>query len=110
MADDMEQDDEFPVMGTYSIVDGHRLLEALEKGGIDFEVEFRDGAADITPFQSYTGGKFGQAAQVTVRVAPNDRERAEQLHADLFGDCLPNYDASFFADTSNGPDVDDKSA
>jgi hypothetical protein len=89
MADDMEQDDELAVMGTYSIVDRHRLLEALEKGGIDIEVEFRDGGADITPFQSYTGRRFGQTAQVTVRVAPNDSEgkRGQSVILAVFSRC-----------------------
>ena len=92
--------DDFLLMSTYSVSDGRRLLEALEASSVEFEVEFHDGASDITPFQSYTGGRFGQAAQVTIRVAPAEKEKADRIHADLFGDCLPNYESSFFSESN----------
>ncbi len=98
-ADNSPPDASF-IMGTYSVIDGRRLLEALEESSVEFEVEFHDGAGDITPFQSYTGGRFGQAAQITIHVAPTDKEKAERIHADLFGDCLPNYDSSFFSQSN----------
>ncbi len=96
---DADPSDEFVLMGTYSIVDARKLLTAFEEHGVDHRAEFRDGAADISPAMSYFGGAFGQAAQATVRVAPDHKELADRIHADLFGDCLPNYDATFFADS-----------
>ncbi|HWM23235.1 MAG TPA: hypothetical protein VNP98_00295 [Chthoniobacterales bacterium] len=96
---DADPSDEFVLMGTYSIVDARKLLTAFEEQGVDHRVEFRDGAADINPVMSFLGGAFGQAAQATVRVAPEHKELADRIHADLFGDCLPNYDASFFTDS-----------
>lgn len=99
MNPDADPTDEFVLMGTYSIVDARRLLTAFEECGVDHRVGFRDGAADINPIMSSLGGAFGQAAQATVRVAPDHKERADRIHADLFGDCLPNYDASFFKDS-----------
>jgi hypothetical protein len=95
---DADSPDEFVLMGAYSIVDARKLLTAFEERGVDHRAEFRDGAADINPVMSYLGGAFGQAAQATVRVAPEHKELADRIHADLFGDCLPNYDASFFKD------------
>lgn len=99
MNHEADESDEFLLMGTYSIVDARKLLTALESHDIDHRVEFRDGAADIAPALSFVGGAFGQAAQATVRVAPDQRELADQIHADLFGDCLPNYESTFFSDS-----------
>ena len=106
MNHDTDQSDEFLLMGTYSIVDARKLLTALESQGVDHRVEFRDGAADIVPALSYFGGAFGQAAQATVRVAPDHKELADRIHTDLFGDCLPNYESTFFLDSDATKDPD----
>lgn len=108
MNQETDESDEFLLMGTYSIVDARRLLTALESQSVDHRVELRDGAADIVPALSYFGGAFGQAAQATVRMAPEHKELADRIHADLFGDCLPNYDATFFSDDT--PKVPDEPA
>ena len=104
---DQNAPNEFLLMGTYSIVDARKLLAAFEAQGVNHAVELRDGAADIVPALSYFGGTFGQSAQATVRVASDHKELADRIHADLFGDCLPNYDASFFTDHDVTPDPDD---
>ena len=104
--DDAEKDDEFLLMGTYSIVDARKLLDALESHRVEHTAEFRDGAADISPARSYFGGSFGQAAQATIRVARAEKELADKLHEELFGDCLPNYDASFFSDSHDTAESD----
>jgi hypothetical protein len=106
MNQEADESDEFLLMGTYSIVDARKLLTALESRGVDHRVEFRDGAADIVPALSYFGGAFGQKAQATIRVAPDQKELADQIHAELFGDCLPNYESTFFSDSdaTNDPD------
>ena len=96
MENETEPSDEFLALGTYSIVDAHRLLTAFEAGNVDFRVEFRDGAADATAH-----GSFGQAAQATVSISPKDKENADRIHAEVFGDCLPNYDAEFFKNPDN---------
>ncbi len=96
MENETDTADEFLVLGTYSIVDVRRLLTALETGNVDFRVEFRDGAADATAH-----GSFGQAAQATVSIAPKDKENADRIHTELFGDCLPNFDAEFFKNPEN---------
>ena len=93
-----DQSDEFLLMGTYSIVDAKRLLAGLEAAQVNFRAGFKDGVSDIVPALSYFGGSFGQAAQATIRIAPEHKALAEQVHMELFGDCLPNYDASFFTD------------
>ncbi|MEY2578842.1 MAG: hypothetical protein QOI49_1666, partial [Verrucomicrobiota bacterium] len=35
----------------------------------------------------------------TVHVAPAQKDLVDQIHADLFGDCLPNYESTFFSDS-----------
>jgi len=107
MNDDTDAAGEFLLMGTYSIVDARKLLTAFENQGVNHSVELRDGVADIVPALSYFGGTFGQGAQATVRVAPDHKELADRIHADLFGDCLPNYNASFFSDPDVTPDQDE---
>jgi hypothetical protein len=107
MNHEADESDEFLLMGTYSIVDARKLLTALESQGVDHRVEFRDGAADIVPALSYFGGAFGQAAQATVRVAPAQKDLVDQIHADLFGDCLPNYESSFFSNSDATKDPDE---
>jgi len=107
MNHEADESDEFLLMGTYSIVDARKLLTALESHGVDHRAEFRDGAADIVPALSYFGGAFGQAAQATVHVAPAQKELADQIHADLFGDCLPNYESTFFSDSDATKDPDE---
>ena len=101
MERETQSSDEFLLLGTYSIVDARRLLTAFEAGKVDYRVEFRDGSADINPIAASAGGAFGQAAQATVSIAPGDKEKADRIHTDVFGDCLPNYDATFFKDASN---------
>jgi len=91
-----QSSDEFLVLGSYSILDAERLLRAFEQANVKYEVELDDGSTRIDPISSALGGKFGQAAQATIRVALSSKEVAEKVHADVFGDCLPNLEATFF--------------
>ena len=91
-----QSSDEFLVLGTYSIVDAERLLRAFSNANIQYHVELDDGSTRIDPVSSALGGKFGQAAQAKIKIAPTSKDAAEKIHADLFGDCLPNYEATFF--------------
>ncbi len=104
MEPDADPTEEFVPMGTYGIMDARKLLAAFDSGGIEYRVEFNDGAADIGPIQAKGGGTFGQAAQATVSVAAAQKERADRIHTDLFGDCLPNYDSTFFDNPDNVAD------
>ena len=87
---------EFWVLGSYSIMDAERLLPAFDEAHVQYEVELDDGSTKIDPVVSVLGGKFGQAAQATIKVAPASVELAKKVHTDVFGDCLPNYEAGFF--------------
>ncbi|HEV2965528.1 MAG TPA: hypothetical protein VGW97_01350 [Chthoniobacterales bacterium] len=91
-----QSSDDFLVLGNYSIVDAERLLRAFSNAKIEYQLELDDGSARIDPVSSALGGKFGQAAQATIKVAPLSKDAAEKIHFDLFGDCLPNYESAFF--------------
>jgi hypothetical protein len=91
-----QSSDDFLVLGSYSVLDAERLLRAFDKANVQYEVELDDGSTKIDPISSALGGKFGQAAQATIRVAQSSKDVAEKVHADVFGDCLPNYEATFF--------------
>ena len=88
--------EEFLPLGIYSIMDAERLLPAFDKANVQYAVELDDGSTRIDPVSSALGGKFGQAAQAIIKVAPTSKEVAEKVHSDVFGDCLPNYEATFF--------------
>jgi hypothetical protein len=104
MESDIDPAEEFLLMGTYSIVDARKLLSGLDSAEIEYRVEFNDGVANIGPLQAESGGAFGQAAQATVSVAAAQKQQADRIHTDLFGDCLPNYDSTFFDNPDNVSD------
>lgn len=104
MPSDIDPVEEFVPMGTYLLMDARKLLAAFESGGIEHRAEFYDGIANINPAAAGEGGAFGQNAQVIVRVAETQKQEADRIHADLFGNCLPNYDSTFFDDPDNVSD------
>jgi hypothetical protein len=104
MPSDIDPAEEFLLMGSYSILDARKLLSALDSAEIEYRVEFNDGVANIGPLQAESGGAFGQAAQAMVWVAPAQKQQADLIHTDIFGDCLPNYDSTFFDNPDNVSD------
>jgi hypothetical protein len=104
MQSDIDPAEGFLLMGSYSIGDARKLLSAFDSAEIEYRVEFNDGVANIGPLQAEGGGAFGQAAQATVSVAAAHKPRADLVHTDLFGDCLPNYDSTFFDNPDNVSD------
>ena len=83
-------------LGYYSPADAAKLFEAFEAAGVDFAADVADATGAISPVVSFVGGTFGQAVQVLISIDPARREDVDRIHKDLFGDCLPNYDSSFF--------------
>lgn len=104
MQSDNDPAEEFVLMGSYSIVDARKLLSAFDSAELEYRAEFNDGVSNINPVLAEGGGSFGQAAQVTVSVAAPQKEQADRIHTDLFGDCLPNYDSTFFDNPENVAD------
>jgi hypothetical protein len=95
-------DNSFEYLGYYTPSDAAKLFAAFEAADVGFRADFFDGTRSVGSFRAAGGGAFGQAAQVLIRIDPQRRKIVNKIHADLFGDCLPNYDSSFFADQA-GP-------
>ena len=87
---------QFQYVGYYSPPEAERLLAAFEAADIRYRTDCFDGANMMAPIIAATGGRFGQAAQVLISIDPRQREDVDKIHSELFGDGLPNYDASFF--------------
>jgi hypothetical protein len=96
-------------LGYYSFADATKLFEAFEAADVDFAADVADATGAISPVVSYVGGTFGQAVQVLISIDPARREDVDRIHKDLFGDCLPNYDSSFFTEQQN-IDPDDQAS
>lgn len=85
-------------------------LDAFEAADIDYGADLADSTGAISPAYSIVGGTCGAAAQVLVSIDPARREDVDRIHEELFGDCLPNYDSSFFKEQRNlDPDDRDSS-
>jgi hypothetical protein len=97
----------FEYLGYYSPPDAAKLFTAFEAANIEFRAEFFDGTNTIGSISAADDGGFGQAAQVLIRVDPEQRESVNKVHSELFGDCLPNYDSAFFREQQN-VDPDDR--
>jgi len=101
--------DDLEYLGYYSPADGAKLIDAFEAADIDCAAGLADSTGAITPALSLLGGTFGQAVQVLISIDPTRREDVNRIHKDLFGDCLPNYDSSFFKQQQN-LDPDDRAS
>ena len=88
-------------LGYYSPTDAAKLFEAFEAAGVDFAADVTDATGAISPLVAFVGGTFGQAVQVLISIDPARREDVDRIHKGLFGDCLPNYDSSFFKEQQN---------
>jgi len=88
-------------LGYYSLADGAKLFDAFQAVSIDYRADLADSTGAITPEHSFVGGTAGNAVQVLISVDPARREDVQRIHRELFGDCLPNYDSSFFKSQLN---------
>lgn len=67
------------LLGEYDIPDARRLLAALERHSIIFELEAND-EIRAAGFR----GSFGRTTKLKVRIAERDRERAERVQQEEF--------------------------
>jgi hypothetical protein len=80
---------EFEMLGWYSPRDAERLLTALEGAQIAYRTEATGG----------TGTIFVQTDHgLVISVESTRGGQAHELHAQLFGDALPNFESTFFSD------------
>jgi hypothetical protein len=88
-SDEPDQID-FVLLGRYAPREAARLLARFEKAGIPFRMQSRKPAPEPGPTASiYISVDAARAIEVA------------EIHRDLFGDGLPNYDSSFFRDHHN---------
>ena len=92
------EDDECETLGWYSPRDAEQLLNALDDAQVANRAEASGG----------TGSIFVQTDHgLMISVEPAGRDKAHELHAQLFGDALPNFDSSFFRDASPDAKTED---
>jgi hypothetical protein len=82
----------FVFLGYYSPREASKLLERLGQENIEFHAQ---------PRRIGTGRGGGPTVTLLISIALNRSGDAEKIHQELFGDCLPNYDSSFFRDHRN---------
>src|SRR4051812_3730776 len=83
MSSDTPPQDDLVLLGRYRPHDASRLLERFEHAGILFRAE---------PLRAGYGGSNGPTVSIDLRVAAHRSAEAAEIHRDLFGDALPNYD------------------
>ncbi|MBA3963877.1 MAG: hypothetical protein H0X40_18530 [Chthoniobacterales bacterium] len=76
-------DEDFILLGGYSPHEAARLLERFTQSGIPFRTRRKTMGYDLT-------------SAILVSIDPARAGEAAEIHRDLFGDALPNYDSSFF--------------
>lgn len=84
---------EFTLFDRFPLGEAHRFLAALEHAGIRFEIDSFDG---IHGSATSSYGQYGTEARISIHIESTRLDEAQQIHHQLFGDCLPNYDSSFF--------------
>jgi hypothetical protein len=92
MNSDAPQQNDLVLLGRYRPHDASRLLERFERAGILFRAD---------PLRAGYGGSNGPTVSIDVRVDARRSVEAADIHRDLFGDALPNYDSSFFREHRN---------
>lgn len=85
-----QQEPDFVWLGRYYPPEASKLLEQLDLAGIEFL------AIPVT-----NRGVSRPESVIEISVDPNRSDEVRQIHSDLFGDGLPNYDSSFFRDGHN---------
>ena len=88
-SDEPEQTD-FVLLGSYSSREAANLLERFQQAGIPFRAQPRSPLPEPGP-----------TAVLDISVDSARASEVDQIHRDLFGDGLPNYESSFFRGRRN---------
>ena len=88
MESDQPTEEDFVLLGGYSPREASKLLERFEQSGIAFRTKQKTMPSDLT-------------SAILVSIDPVRSNDAVEIHRELFGDGLPNYDSSFFRDQHN---------
>jgi hypothetical protein len=74
------------LLGSYSPREASKLLRRFESAGIAFSASPEGPGYEAA----------GPTITIHIRVDPARVAEIEEIHRELFGDNLPNYDSSFF--------------
>ena len=81
-------EDGFTILSTYSPHEASRLLERFERSGIAFRAQTKK-------------TRYYLKTEIVISVEVARAGEAAEIHRELFGDGLPNYDSSFFRQRRN---------
>jgi actin-related protein len=90
--EDHPQEGELALLGRYSPHEASKLLARFERAAIEFRAH---------PLRAGYGGSNGPTVSIDISVDPTRSAEVDQIHHDLFGDSLPNYESSFFRGQRN---------
>jgi len=90
MKSDKPEQTEFVLLGTYAPREAVKLLARFKAAGIPFRIQPRKPSPQPGP-----------TAGIYISVDATRGTEVAEIHRDLFGDGLPNYDSSFFRDHHN---------
>ena len=90
MKSDKPEQTDFVLLGTYAPREAVKLLARFKAAGIPFRMQPRKPSPQPGP-----------TAGIYISVDSARGTEVAEIHRDLFGDKLPNYDSSFFRDHHN---------
>jgi hypothetical protein len=93
---DTPAEEGFEYIGYYAPPDAEKLIEAFTQAGIEYRADVIDRTADAVTPLGHFGGTFSRSVEILISGSVDRREQIHEIHARLFGDCLPNFDSSFF--------------
>ena len=88
-SDELKRDD-FVLLGSYPPREAAKLLERFHQAGIAFRTQPRRPPPEPAP-----------TVVIDISVPSTRASEVRQIHRDLFGDGLPNYQSSFFREDRN---------
>jgi hypothetical protein len=91
MTSEKPTEENLVLLGTYSPREASKLVQRFQDAGITFTATPRGPGYESA----------GPTITLQIRVDPARSAEVAQIHRELFGDGLPNYDSSFFRDQHN---------
>jgi hypothetical protein len=90
MKSDKPEQIDFVMLGTYAPREAVKLLPRFKTAGIPFRTQPKNPNPEPAP-----------TAAIYIGVDASRGTEVAEIHRDLFGDGLPNYDSSFFRERHN---------
>lgn len=81
-------DDEYETLGWYQPEEAFKLLKRFEDADVLAQIEQSTGSDDANAVWGELGRGFGIASQVLISIHSSCREKAHQIHGELFGNGL----------------------